>query len=416
MSKNVCIINLSAPEIQIAVLGDNQVQDINLRLPWEVGFQLEVDNTLNVCFGDEFKRLNSNKPTEVRFPDLDVKFKEITDEKTLGYLFDAFFEEIFHRQLPEQGYSIDRMSVYAITPYQWTHIHRQQLRNALKRVKSEATVSFLKSSNVTLRGLLSQTLCLAAYYQTTLEEILTDRYKCYLFMIDFGRNDFVVYQTICSQLENNVTVELTNMLRFTDYFMDMDKKVSGVQKALQKVGDELPIAISFSGRIDDTTRTIIRLLHDRCSATFLETQEAATLLGGSELVQQFQENNLGKPLHFVYNYCFGVRLPEGNMVELIPKTWVPPYHRKKAFRFTGSPKKFDVHLYCGLSMTENSDVHRLVTLEIDPLSNRVYTSRSPYEFMLCVTLNDDIHGTFTAILPNQKEKRSIEFTIPILMD
>ncbi len=416
MSKNVCIINLSALEIQITVLGDNQVQDINLRLPWEVGFQLEVDNTLRVCFGAEFKRLNSNNPTEVRFPDLDVKFKEITDEETLGYLFDAFFEEIFQRQLPKQGYFIDRMLVYVITPSQWTHIHRQQLRNALKRVNSEAQIAFLKSSNVMLRGMLSQILCLAAYYQKTLEDALIEANKCHLLMIDFARNDFVVYHTFCSQSEGRFVVELTNMLRFTDYFMDIGKKVSGVQKALQEVGDDLPIAVSFSGRIDDTTETIIRLLRDRCSATFLETQEAAALFGAAEFVRQSEENNDEKPLHFVYNYCFGVRLPDGNMVELIPKTWVPPYHRKKAFRFTGSPEKLDVHLYCGLSMTENSDVHRLVTLEIDPLSDRVYTSRSPFEFILSVTLSDDMHGTFTAILPNQKEKRSIEFTIPILMD
>lgn len=412
MQKNVCLIDLSTTEIQIGVLTDEQFETISPAFPWKVGFRQENNDILVACFWEEFDRPD----IDVRFTELDVFFQEITDEKTLGYLFDAFFEEIFQRQLPKHGYAIDRMSVYAITPYQWTPTHRHQLRNALKRVKSEALVPFLKSSNVTLRGMLSQVLCLAAYYQKTLESVLIDANRCHLFMIDFARNDFVVYHTFCSQSEGRYVVELTNMLRFTDYFMDMDNKVSGVQKALQKVGDDLPIAVSFSGRIDDTTETIIRLLHDRCSATFLETQETATLLGCSELVRQFQENNPEKPFHFVYRFCFGVRLPNREWVELVPKTWTPPYHQKKAFRFTGSPEKFNVCLYCGLSMIENSDVHLLATIEIVPFSDRVYTSHSPSEFILGVTLNDDMHGTFTAILPNQKEQRSVEFTIPVMMD
>ena len=135
MPKSTCIINLSAPEIEIAVLIENQQQDIQLRLPWEVGFRRENGDTLVPCFGEAFKRLNSNHPAEVRFRDLDVKFKEITDEETLQCLFHAFFEEIFHQQLPEHGYPIDAMSVYAITPYQWTPTHRQQLRRALKHCK-----------------------------------------------------------------------------------------------------------------------------------------------------------------------------------------------------------------------------------------------------------------------------------------
>ena len=50
MSKRVCIINLSAPEIQVAVLVDNQLEDINLSLPWEVGFRQENNDTLVPLF------------------------------------------------------------------------------------------------------------------------------------------------------------------------------------------------------------------------------------------------------------------------------------------------------------------------------------------------------------------------------
>ena len=417
MSKRVCIINLSAPEIQIAVLVDNQLEDINLNLPWEVGFRQEKGNTLVPCFGKAFERLNSNHPAEVRFPNLDTRFKEITDEKTLECLFNAFFEEIFHRRLPKQGYSIDAMSVYVITPYQWEPIHRQHLRKAFKRLKSDAPVSFLKPSNVTLRGVLSQALCLSAYYQKAWMDILTDANKCCLFMVDFARNGFVIYQTLCSQLENSATVELTDMLRFVDFFRDTDKKVSDVQKALQKVKEEQHVVVSFSGRIDyDVALTIIELLPERCSATFLDSQETATLLGGAELARQFEEKNLEKPLHFVYHFCFGVRLPDGKWVELIPNTWAPPYHRKKAFRVTGDVKEFDVHLYCGLSVTANSDVHYLATLKIVPPENKKYTLNSPMEFILSVTLDDAMHGAFALHLPNPQKTRSVEFTVPVLMD
>ena len=417
MSKRVCIINLSVPEIQIAVLVDNQLEDINLSLPWEVGFRQENGNTLVPCFGEAFERLSSNHPAEVRFLNLDTRFKEITDEKTLECLFNAFFEEIFHRRLPEHGYPIEAMSVYAITPYQWKPIHRQQLRKVFKRLKNDTPVSFLKPSNVALRGVLSQTLCLSAYYQKTWMDILTDANKCHLFMIDFTGNGFVIYQTLCSQLEDSVTVELTDILQFVDFFTDTDEKVSDAQKALKKVVDEQHVVVGFSGRIDDAVAlTIIELLQARCSATFLKPQETATLLGGAELARQFEEKNLEKPLHFVYHFCFGVRLPDGKWVELIPNTWAPPCHRKKAFRVTGDVKAFDVHLFCGLSMTENSDVLHLATLEIVPQENKKYTLNSPMEFILSATLNDATHGTFALHLPNLQETRSVEFTVPVLMD
>ena len=417
MPKSVCIINLSAPEIQITVLVDNQLQEINLQLPWEVGFRQENDDTLVPCFGDALEQLNSNQPAEVRFPDLDVKFKEITHKKTLQCLFHAFFEEIFHQQLPEHGYPIDAMSVYVITPYQWAPTHRQQLRKALKRVKSREQVSSLNPSTVTLRGVLSQILCLSAYYQKVWMDILTDANNCHLFLIDFAQNDFVVYQMICSQLEDNVTVELTDMLRFTDYFLEIEKKIAGVQKVLQKVENEQHVVVGFSGRIgDDVALTIIESLHARCSATFLEPQATATLLGGAELVRQFEEKNLERPLHFVYHFCYGVRLPDGKWVELAPKTWTPPYHRKKAFRVTGSLEKFDVQLFCGLSLTDNSDVHYVATLEIIPPENKKYTLNSPMEFILSVTLNGATHGTFAVHFPNPQEPRSVEFAVPTLMD
>ena len=417
MPKSICIINLSVPEIQITVLVDNQLRDTNLSLPWEVGFRQENDDTLVPCFGEAFKRLSSNHPAEVRFPDLDVKFKEIADEETLQCLLHAFFEEIFHQHLPEHGYPIDAMSVYAITPYQWTPTHRQQLRKALKCLKSDVQVSFLKPSTVTLRGVLSQILCLSAYYQKAWMDILTDANNCHLFLIDFARNDFVVYQMICSQLQDNVMVELTDMLRFTDYFLEIEKKIAGVQKVLQKVENEQHVVVGFSGRIgDDVALTIIESLHARCSATFLEPQATATLLGGAELVRQFEEKNLERPLHFVYHFCYGVRLPDGKWVELAPKTWTPPYHRKKAFRVTGSLEKFDVQLFCGLSLTDNSDVHYVATLEIIPPENKKYTLNSPMEFVLSVTLNDATHGTFALHLPNSQEPKSVDFSVPVFMD
>lgn len=417
MPENVCVINLSAPEIQIAVLVEDRLQDINLRLPWEVGFRQEIDDTLVPCFGEAFKRLNSNHPAEVRFPDLDVKFKEITDEKTLQCLFYAFFKEIFHQQLPEHGYPIDAMSVYAITPYQWTPTHRQQFRRALKRIKSDVQISSLKPSTVTLRGVLSQILCLSVYYQKAWMDTLTDANNCHLFLIDFARNDFVVYQMICGQLEDSVTVELIDILRFTDYFVEKEKKIAGVQKALQKVEEDQQMVVSFSGSIDDDVApTILERLHTQCSATFLAPQATATLLGGAELVRQFEEKKLERPLHFVYHFCYGVRLPDGKWVELVPKTWRPPYHRKKAFRVTGSFERFDVQLFCGLSLTDNSDVHYLTTLEIVPPEDRRYTLNSLMEFVLSVTLNDDTHGTFAVHFPNPQEPKSVKFTVPVLMD
>lgn len=416
MQKIVCIIDLSAIEIQIGVFTEKKFKIIRPALPWKVGFRQVTDGTLVSCFGEMLDRLDPDNPAEVRFTDLDVKFKEITDEKTLECLFNAFFQEIFHRRLSEHEYSMDAISVYVITPFEWKPVHRQQFRKAFKHLNSKMPVSFLKTSNVTLRGVLSQILCLSAYYQKTWINILTDPNKCHLFLVDFARNDFVVYHTICNQLEDSIIVELTDILRFIDFFMDIDKKVSDVQKMFQQVEEGQHVAIGFSGRIDDTALKFIELLRARHSATFLEPQETATLLGGAELVRYFEEENLEKPLHFIYNYCFGVQLPDGKNVDFVPNTWTPPYHRKKAFRVTGDVKEFNVHLYCGLSMTTNSDVHHLATLKIVPRENKKYTLNSPMEFILSVTLNDATHGTFALHLPNSQGAQSVGFTIPVLMD
>ena len=246
---------------------------------------------------------------------------------------------------------------------------------------------------------------------------LSDVKNCYLFLIDFARHDLVVYQLICSQLEDKVAVELTDILRFADYFVEKKKKIAGIQKVLQKVEYEQHVGVGFSGRIDDDAAlTIIESLQARRSATFPEPQKTATLLGGAELVRQFEEKDIESPVHFVYHFCYGVRLPDGKWVELVPNTWTPPYHRKKAFRATGSLEKFDVPLFCGLSLTDNSEVHHIATLEITPPENEKYTASMPMEFVLSVTLSNATHGIFAAHFPYAQEPKAIEFTVPVLMD
>lgn len=416
MQKRTCIIDLSAPEIRTSILTETPFEPINLNLPWEVGFQQAADGTLTACFGDALDPLDPNHPKEVLFTELDLYFREITDAETLACLFHAFLEEIFHQQLPEEA-----MSVYVITPYQWTSVHRQQLRRTIKRLESNSPVVGTNPPNVMFRGMLSQVLCLAVYYQKVWMDILANTRKLHLFLIDFARRDLVLYQLVCEQLADYVKVELCDILRFPDFFMDIERQVSDVQHVLKTVGETIPVAVGFSGTIDHSGRAVIELLQARCSAIFFETQATAALLGGAKLVQQFEPRQdpgkyLSKPLHFVYHFCFGVRLPDGRWVELVSKRWTPPYHRKKAFRVTGTLEKFDVHLFCGLSLTDNSDVHHLATLEIDSAADNNFSSRNPMEFILSVALDNSTHGTFAIHLPNPHEPKSVEFTVPVLMD
>ena len=411
MQKRVCVIDLSGTEIRAGISIDDHFELIDLNLPWEVGFRQETEDTLIACFGEAFDRLDTNHPAEVRFMALDVHLKDIDDVQTLQCIFSAFLEEIFHRRLPEHGYSIESLSVYVITPYQWKSVHRQLLRSVFKRIEGEYSVAGFNAPKVFLRNILSQILCLSIYFQ---KHIFA---RSYLFLIDFTRHDLILYQLFCEQLANSVKVELRDMLRFTDFFMDVEKQVSDVQSVLQTVGIILPISVGFSGRIEDAdTKPIVELLKARCSATFPQTQETATLLGGAELIRRFEEKSLVKPIHFVYQFCFGVQLPDGKWLELVPKTWEPPYHRKKAFHITGVLEKFDVHLFCGLSLTETSDVHRLATLEIDFSDDSNFSSRNPAEFILSITLDDFTHGRFTAHFPHTHEPKSVEFTVPVLMD
>ena len=409
MQKRVCIINFSPSEIQTKVLADCELEPINFSLPWEVGFRQETDGTLVACFGKTFDRLDSNNPNEIQFPNLDLFFKEITDAETLACIFNAFFEEIFQRRLPEVA-----LSAYIITPYQWKSIHRQQLRKTLKSIEHNLLAPGPNPPNVILRCMINQIVCLTTCYREAWEELLTHTNKLHLFLVNCAGQDLILYQLVCKQLSDCVTVELSDSLRFPGISMDRKKQVSNVQRTIETVAEKLPVAIGFSDMVKDNAKDIIKLLQSRCSATFLEPQEEATLLGGTKLIQQFTGKSVAKPLHFIYNFCFGVQLPDGQWVELVPKTWTPPYHRKKAFRVTGTLNKTYIPLFCGMSLSDNSDVHHLATIEIDYSED--FPPRNSDEFILSVTLNDTTHGTFTVHFPSPRKPISVEFKVPVLMD
>ena len=421
MQKRICIFDFSAPEIQVGVLVDKHFEVIDFNLPWEIGFQTGTDGTLIACFEKALDQLDANHPTVVRFAELDAHFKEITDAETLQCLFYAFFEEILHRRLPEYGYTIEAISVYVIIPYQWKPMHRQELRRAFKRIKSNSGGEGFSPPNLMLRSILSQVLCLAVYYQKTWEELLANENELHLFLVDFTRHDLVLYRLSCEQSADYIKVELCDILRFPRPPTDIERQVSDVQNVLKAIGKTVPIVVGFSGAIGHLGRAIIELLHARLSVNFLKPQETAALLGGAELISQFEVprdtgRSPAKPFHFVCDFCFGVRLPDGQWVELIPKGWTQPYHRKKAFRVTGTFEKFNIHLFCGLSLTDNSDTHHLAMLEIDAPENSNFSSRNPQEFILSVTLEEPTCGTFAVHLPGQSELKTAEFTVPVLMD
>lgn len=409
MHKRACIINLSASEIQVKVLADDELEAINFSLPWKVGFRQEDDGTLVACFKEAFDRLDSNNPNEIQFPDLDVFLKEITDPETLASIFTAYFEEIFQRRFREEAFS-----VYIITPYQWKSVHRQQIRKTLKTTKNNLQLSGLNSPHVILHCMINQILCLTACYQETWEGLLTHANKLHLFLIDCIGQDLILYQLVCKQLSDCVAVELSDSLRFPGLSMDRKKQISNAQHTLETVGEKQPVAIGFSNMFKDDAESIIELLQSRCNATFIEPQEEATLLGGTKLIQQFTGKSVAKPLHFIYNFCFGVQLPNGQWIELVPKTWTPPYHRKKAFRVIGTLNKIYIPLFCGMSLSDNSNVHHLATIEVD--YSEGFPPRNSDEFILSVSLNNLTHGTFIVHFPSPREPISVEFKVPVLMD
>lgn len=406
MQKQTCIIDLSTTEITAGMLTDGQFQTIDLNLPWDIGFQQQID-TLVPCFGEELRGIDANRPNEVNFTTLDVKLKDITDPKALNCLFEAFIEEILYQRLREHGYDIKDMSVYIITPYQWTPIHREQLRKAFKRVSREhPTVSFI-SLHVKLRGLLSQILCLTIFF---IKDISNTHNEFLLYLIDFTRHNLILYQLYCKESSYSINVELRDMICLTDYFMDVSTSVSELRRIIQKSEDNVPVVVGYSGRIDDVAKTSIRLLEGRIQAIYLEPQQTAALLGGAELIQQFEEVNLEKPLHFTHDFCFGVQMPDGKCYELVSKTWTPPSTCKKAFRISNHEDKFDVRLLCGLSVTERSYVSHIAKLEIDMID------QISKDFVLSVSLHSSSHGTFSVHLPNSLETSSVDFTVPVLMD
>ena len=402
MQKRVCIIDFSSPEIRGGIVNDEGFESIELNLPWEVGFQQAADGTLSACFGEAFERLDSNRPTEIRFTALELHLQEITDASTLACLFSAFLEEIFHRRLPQEA-----MSVYVITPYQWKFVHRQQLRKAFKTIERPG----LNTPNAVLRSCLTQSLCLVFSYRDAWQEQLAAAGELQAFLVHFSRHDLTLYHLMCEQDATCERVALRDIRRYPDFFMDMEKPVSDLHQIVKKVAANIPAVIGFSGTVSNTGSAIMKSLRARCSATFLEPQEDATLLGGAALVRELETQSLEKPLHFTYRFCFGVRLPDGRWVELISKACTPPCQQRKAFRVRGALEPFDVHLFCGLSLTDSSDVHHLATLALDISANN-----KNREFVLSVALSDSVHGTFAVHLPEEREPQNVAFTVPVLMD
>ena len=94
-----------------------------------------------------------------------------------------------------------------------------------------------------------------------------------------------------------------------------------------------------------------------------------------------------------------------------PKRGLHRVNGKKAFRVRGTLAPFDMHLFCGLSLTDSSDVHHLATLALDISANN-----KNREFVLSVALSDSIHGTFAVHLPEEHEPQHVAFTVPVLMD
>lgn len=407
MQKQTCIIDLSGTEIRAGILADGKYQTIDLNLPWDIGFRQE-DGKLVACFGEEFKGIDTNRPNEVNFTTLDVKLKDISDSKTLNCLFGAFIEEILHKRLREHGYDIQDLSVFGITPYQWKRTHREHLRKAFKQFSRELSSASFITSNVKLRGLLSQILCLTVFF---LKEISNTHNEFQLYLIDFTRRNLILYQLYCTETSDVMNVELRDILCMTDYFMDVSTSVSELQSIIQVQEDNVPAVIGCSGRIDDdVAETTMRLLKGRDTAIYLEPQQTAALLGGAKLAEQFEEKTLEKPIHFTHAFCFGVRMPDGKCYELVPKIWTATYTRKKVFRVSNNAEKFDVHLLCGLSVTEKSDVHHIATLEIDMID------RNTKDFVLSVSLHSFSHGTFAVHVPNSQEQSSVNFSVPVLMD
>ena len=411
MPKRVCLISFATTKIEIAVLPDRELEAINFSLAWDVGFRQEYNGRLVACFGEAFESLDSNNPNEIQFSGLDVFFKEITDAETVACIFNGYFEEIFLRRLPEGTFSI-----YIITPYQWKSIHRRHIRKGLKSVKNNLQIPGFTSPNLVLHCIISQILCLVTCYRQTWEDLLTHANKLHLFLVDCARQDLILYQLVCKQSPDCVTVELSDILWFPDFFINTKKNVSDLQHILKNIEEKPPVVIGFSDTVKGKAKDIIELLQPRCSAIFIEPQGEVTLSGATELIRQFRGESIAKPLHFVYNFCFGVQLPDGRWVELVPKTWTPPYHRKKAFRITGTLNKIYIPLFCGISLSDNSDVHHLATIEIDSLEDSNFSSRNSREFILSVTLNDATHGTFTVHFPSPRKPISVNFEVPVLMD
>ncbi|RKU25052.1 hypothetical protein C6497_16900 [Candidatus Poribacteria bacterium] len=410
MQKRICIINLSAPEIEITVLANCELEEINFTLPWKVGFRQQEDGTLLAFIGDEVDRLDANNSNEVLFSDLDIFIRHITDPETLALIFSAYCEEIFQQRLSKEA-----LSVYVITPYQWQFVHRHQLRKILKSTINNIQDDELNPPNVIFRGMINQILCLINCYRKNLEELLVDTSELQFFLIDIARQDVILYQLFCKKFSVYVSVELSNVFRFPDYILNTPKLVSDINKECHAVEETVPVVFGFSGRIDDGT-VIIEELKSHCDATFFEPQGGTTLLGGTKLIQHFSEKSDATPIHFIYRFCFGVQLPNGKRVELVPKTWTPPYNSKRAFRVTGSLNKIHIPLFCGMSLTDSSDVHHLTTIEIDYSNDDPFATRNTDEIILSITLNDATHGTFKAIFSSPREPISIDFTVPVLMD
>ena len=216
MKNKFCVIDLSATEIMAGVFVDGQFQPLVPNLTWNIGFRQESNGNLIACFDDRFNELDSNKPNEVRFPDLDLHLQEVIDNKALDCFLKALFEEIFKRLSGQFGSFIDaerEIALYIILPCYWSATHRVQLRKTLR----------FNFPQWKLSACFNQLLCVSIYARRNWIELFDQSENLSLLILTSTKRDLILNKLACYREQECDRVELQDVLRYPDHFMMNNK-------------------------------------------------------------------------------------------------------------------------------------------------------------------------------------------------
>lgn len=393
----------------------------------DIGFQRQKDESVEVFFQPALEELDWRLPDVIRLTDLTDEWHRITDEVVARHLLEAFIHALSSELIKQPG------ELYAIIPYRWTAIHRQQLRQLFlenrklrSHKRSSAGSQSLTSSvgapsptNIAqfqFRGFVNEGIAMLSYWQNEVAITFPENFD--LLWLDGRLRDLKVWHYHWRE----TYIDIKSVSIFDEYVSQdssaLAEEIENVIASNISNTSQSDFVILGTGDADSLT-TFAQTLTEKFSVTFSDIQNnqlsmetllrgavywAGTLTGRGNFATGYQIN---------YYWAFGVQLDSNRILEIISKGTALPVRRQRALTVQGELSPFSLNLYCCFAPLVNSGLP-LASLRIEP--ERKFIQRGRFEILLEVELFNGMQGKFSALVEGQEKWQMTSFRVPVLIE